>query len=303
MPLIVGVPFVVIIGAVLLLSLLAWYYVIARPWLEEAGNIAIVGRYIQRAGDALERAVEAVWRKFVAEPARAFAGYLSGLATVLVELPEQVVELAATVKTALHYLRTQAVPRLIDVATAPLERGIDRVDRLLDRTRAEAAAAVRGIDARIDRLRDVTIPDLRADVRGWVADLERWGRGIEGRLDALTGRVARELAPAIEAIRGIELPLLRGRVSSVEDELAAVAPYVLGLAGAVTLAQAIEGIRAASRAKAKLDRMCVLDLDEMDDLVGLAFVGLSMAALVEIVREGQGLAELHAQLVGELVGE
>lgn len=303
MPLIVGVPLVVVLGAVLLLAFLAWYYVMVRPWLEEAGNIALIGRYIQRAGDALERGVEAVWRRFVAEPAKALAGYLTGVAAVLVELPEQVVELAATVKQALHYLRHEAIPRMIEAAVAPLERGIDALDRLVDRTRAEAATLARGIDARIDRLTDVVIPDLRADVRGWVADLERWGRGIEGRLEALSGRLVDQAIRPLEQLRDVVIPRLTGRVKGVEDELEAVAPYVLGLAGAVTLAQAIEGIRAASRAKPKLDRMCVLDLDEMDDLIGLAFVGLSMAALVQLVREGQGLAELHSRLVEELISE
>lgn len=300
---VVAVPLVVVLGAVLLLAVIAWWQIVVVPWLEEAGGIAVIGRYIKSAGDAVERFILGLWTKYVQEPAEALAKWLHGTATQLVELPEQVVELAATVHHALTILRTQTVPALIDRATAPLERGIDAVDRLLDRTRSELAGFERGIEGRVRQLTEQLWDRAIGPVQRVQAELDRFAVGIDRRLDQLQEQLLERAVRPVQELAGNVIPQLRGRIGRVEDELEQVSPYVLGLAGAVTLAQAVEGIRAASRAKPKLDRMCVLDLDEMEDLVGLAFAGLSMAALVSIVREGQVLAEVHARLVDELIHE
>lgn len=298
---IIAIPFGVMIVAAVLLALLAFYFVIVRPWLLEASNLALIGGTIRRAVNAMEDSVISVWESYVEAPAKALASFFQGIGEVIRDLPEQVSALAADTADAVGWITGTGIPRAVASVKAAGASAVAAVDARVDGAISAVTRLRNAVDGRLDDLETYIASKVPAPVASLADELRRYARGIDRRVDQLADDLVDDAVKPLTALRDVTVPRLGTRVKGLEDDLAAVAPYVVGLAGAVTLSQAIEGIRAASRAKPKLDRLCTLDLDEVEDMLGFGFAALALTELVDLVREGATIAAEAADEIRTII--
>lgn len=297
---IITVPGVVV--ALALLAVAALIYALAygadvwlRPLLVGVANfVPFVGGYI---ADGASAVIDFVVRQLTAAAdgmASLASAWFDGLGIAFEWLSDSLSSFAADSWGALSTLFTATIPNGIAGAIDWTNQGIDAIG---DKIAAGLDLLWGGIDA----LSGAVAYGLAQAWRG-IDDL---GRDIGALASLLYGQVVTGLGWVIDdAIPGLGAEIgaltdhvgdLAADVGKLAKSLDGVLPYIVGLAAAIPLVDAIAGIRAASRAERKLDRMCMLDLDDMDDLLGLVLLVPAWPLIYEAI---DGAAEGLDEILG-----
>ncbi|MGH9203261.1 MAG: hypothetical protein ACRD2A_18695, partial [Vicinamibacterales bacterium] len=122
----------------------------------------------------------------------------------------------------------------------------------------------------IDRLRDDVIPTLRREVT----------RGI----DRITTRINDNIIPRIRGIE-ISLPNLRTRVNGIDDLLRDVRSWSVPIASVFTGAAVVALLRHVRTCQPKTERLCNLDPQYLEGLLGLALILPHLDEIRNVVKQ------------------
>lgn len=295
---VVAVPLLVLFGLLAVLAAWAAKEQLLRPWLEAmADDVPVIGRYIRRAIAAVTDAAGNAWARWLEPQIDRLRNWFDGLATTAAELEGGVAAFAEGLAADLKYLVDTRIPNAIGAAVGPVAKVANdalglagRVDDALERFRnrvldVELPNVARGIDRLRDRLLDVELP--------------RVARGID--------RLGREIARVDDRIGDVVLPRLRGAEAALRDVgrdvadlrglLEGVRAWVVPVAAAFGAVAVVELLRHVARCKPKTDRLCELDLDDWEDMLGLVVAFATIGELVQVMR---GVARGADELVDGL---
>lgn len=277
-----------------------------------------IGGAIARATDATAGRVVRWSKAVIAKQVRWFPDYLRHLILVVTAVPYELVQWGLDLTATFHRLGdllfrySPALPERLWGAiprhAARLDRHTRSIDDILTDSLPRAFGSI--ADLRGDLFRDVA-----GAGRGWVWRLGDAVDGLSHRLFNVATGVIWRMADQIEILQHSVAVTLPGQIGQLDDALRDLRDRVLGgiaagLADVRTRVEGLEGWRTETAAvvgailaamsiaeltdslsilrrnRFKLERQCMLDLDEMDDLLALFPVALSMALVVEIVRDG-----------------
>lgn len=280
--------------ALTLLAFWASYTQAFRPLLEGlADNVPVVGRYIRQG---LVRALDYAahqWERLLDTMLDTVVGWFDSLATIARQFYVEVRDYSETLAGDLRYLVQTKLPADLKARVAPVaalaanawELANTLDDRLgAFRTRVldvELPNLGRSIDRLRDRLLEVELPKL---ARG----IDR----LDDRLGALGGRTA-DLARDLAGVRTVDLPRISRETLDLRRLWERVDSWVTPVSAVFAGAAVVELLRHVARCKPKTERLCTLDLDDVDELLGLVVAFPMIAELVQVMRAaGHGADEI-----------
>lgn len=245
----------------------------------------------------IARAIEDAWRDWLRPHLRVLTGWLDNVATHLREFPREVSDFGtALVRRLDHYVHTrshqiiQAFLRPVRTLAAGAAAGVAALETGLADLRGDARAWVRAAEAAAT----AAITDLRGDARRWVNDARAELFGAIGAVHRLVVEGVLPRVGAIEdALPGIYIDL---------DDLRALynraAEWFLPIAAVFSGAAALALLRHVHDCRARSDRLCQTDPAFLDELLGLAFIGMSIAELQAFIRStAPAVAELADEFI------
>jgi hypothetical protein len=277
--------------------------------------IVIVGGFLQKLADfvpliggALSSAIGSIVDSFASFLTAWLAGteivlhdLWVGISTVVDDFVSAMEELGGAAYDGLTTLRHVVLPAVLDTVTWPIRELISAVE-------TAGAAAVGGLWAFVHAL-DGAVAGWLDWIRGELAGLGSRLAALEHLvLDGLTRRLDYVIGEALPALRSVDdvlgrgIDRLRDRLDElVHGELAQVIPWALAIAGSISAVRVIEAVRTVETFKPKSDRLCTLDLDDLEDLLGFALTALTLTELVALVREGLALEDGVVAELRELI--
>lgn len=281
----VAVGLLALFLALTLLAFWASYTQAFRPLLEGlAEHVPVVGKYIRQSiVSALDYAARQ-WERLLDTMLGTIVDWFDGLAGVARQFYVEVRQHAETLAADVAFLVDHRIPDAIAARLAPVAEIArdgkalavavdDRLDRF--RTRVldvELPSLGRGIDRLRDRVLEVELPKL---ARG----IDR----IDNRVDALRDRTA-GLVRDVGQIGTVAIPGLRAELGAARRLLDDVRSWVTPVSAVFAGAAVVELLRHVARCKPKTERLCTLDLDDVDELLGLALLFPMLDELVAAMR-------------------
>lgn len=241
------------------------------------GDVHIPG--IRRIAGAIEDA----WRDWLRPHLNILTGWLDNVATHLREFPREVSDFATVLARRLdHYVHTRS-HQVISAFLRP-------VRTLATEAKTLAAAATAGLvdlrgDARAwvraaEAAATAAITDLRGDARRWVREAEA---AATAAIAAVHQLVVEGVLPRIGAIEDA-LPGIRIDLDDLRGLYNRVAEWFLPIAAVFSGAAALALLRHVNDCRARSDRLCSTDPAFLDELLGLAFIGMSISELQAFIR-------------------
>jgi hypothetical protein len=239
--------------------------------------------------DRIARAVERAWRDWLQPHIDTLTGWLDNVATHLREFPREVADAFTGLAKQLEHYTSVVVHKVIQAFLTPVRIVAHRAD-------AVAAAAATGL------------VDLRGDARGWVNGLRDFMAGelvdLRGYVLGRLGDVHEALSASITAVRRmvvegvyprladieLELPSIRAALDRIDAWLSDVRAWFLPIAAVFSGAAALALLRHVHECRARSDRLCATDPDFLDELLGLAFLVVSISELQAFVRTAAPVA-------------
>lgn len=302
MPLLLPLP-VVIVGifcAMLAAATVVW----SRPIAEWMGdNIPVIGGRIRARIVQFSDYIEAQIERFAGGARDAVVDGLNGLTHAAQEFGEQFVLLGDELVERLQALATVTVPAKIRAALVPVNAavraarvladeahdiGVTLRDRTVPAVRTEARQAAAALDRRLDAIVDTTIPQL--------------GRALGQRIDRVVARIDGAVIPRLRDLE-LELPRLRDAQSALRRGLDEVREHAGAIAAIGGAAVALRLLRRVLRCESKLEKACTLDMDEWDDILGLAFTAVGIGSMLEIVRAGVAMEDAIADEIRAVLAD
>ena len=289
--------FVALLIAGLLWAINQW---LLKPLQEMAQLVPVIGGYIADAVGAVVGAVESFLSAWLDGAGELVGLWFDGLARTVEWFAHALDETAGVLGDGLDYLGTVAIPAVGSFVTGLIEDRVSPVEALVDRNQQEAFAGIEALSAWAAAT-GATLGQGIDALGGRVTqlDLDLQQKGIDA-IDRLNEQVLPSISADVKKLQ-VGLAELEAQVTAQGKVLEDSAAWVTAVAGAVTITQVIEGVRASARASRKLDRLCMLDLDEVEDLLGVLTPVLSLAAILAIVQAGQQVSELTAEAIGGML--
>jgi hypothetical protein len=245
------------------------------------GIVNAITRLIDRALEPSLRKLAEWWREFAEAAGDAW---------------REVTGFATDVAAKIEWLWSRGIPLAIQAVVRPIAQTASDAYGLATRLNTALNDAVRNINRQILTLATavaVTIPRALDDIRNRVIP------GVEGRVTAAINKVqavvADNVLPRLGRIE-FELPDIRGAIGTLGKLLDEVRNWAIPIASAFGAVAVIELLRHVRDCKPKSERLCRLDTDELEELLGLAIAIPTLAIIVTAIRSS-------ASDVGDLLGE
>lgn len=260
-----------------------------RPFLEAvARTVPVIGGYIRDAAEAALGWAEGLLSAILAGIGDLAGLFLHAAGDALDFVVGGIVEAVQALADGVVHLREVTIPGLLAVATAELGQAIDTIGARVGQLERGLHAGIDAIDARIGQLAH----DLSAGIDRVEARVGQLERAVFDRVDRVLDHLLRDVVPAltgrIDRVTD-DLADLRAKLGELAGSIGHYLPWIAAVAGVFTATRAIEALRTAERSKPKLDRLCTLDLGEVDDLLELALVIPSLALILSTTREAAGV--------------
>lgn len=227
---------------------------------------------------SVQKKISSVVSRFAGAKLAALAGWLAGLGTLAHELEVTLYSFAATTADAISHIATVTLPHEVAAATRPVGRTARQALRQARRGYTAAQLA-----ARAARAARAAAEAGLTRVRHRLGELDASLRWARNRIRTLTDRVGR----------------IAGRLSKVEKAVTFAA-----LAGVVVkvLARRFPWLF-CRRTNLLGKRVCGLDADYLESLLGTALLVASALSLAEMARALRGPTNLVAENLPKLIRE
>lgn len=294
----VAVPLAVALEVILLLMLRAAVVIVI------GGLLGVLADHVPVLGGKLARAIATVVGFFTRLIDRALEPSIKLIQNWWHELTDAATDvwndLAGFVtdianKTA--WLVKTKIPAMIAAALAPVANLV-----------RELAADIATIDDRLNSLGKTLGGIVRAHgeaIYGDIIPALKWLRetalpAVESRLRAAIHKievaVMDDVLPRLGRIE-VELPDIRGALKDLRGLMDEVRGYVGPLAAAFGVTAVIELLRHVRRCQPKTERLCRLDVDELEDLLGIAVSAVALSTIIAAVRSSARASSEAIELI------
>lgn len=293
----VAVPLALIFALLLLLAFYMAQQQTLLPLLEEIRDrLPRLARPVIPVGRMAE-AIAAAYGRWIEPHIQTLVRWFDTLAAVARNFYGATAEFATALAADLDYFVTTRVPAMtsarLRALLEPIVAATVRLDQLPDwladlrrdfraRAREIASAVAAPLAALLDQVIEVRIPALsnaiarvRAELRALVVD---------------------DVLPRLGTIE-VELPSIRTGLQNLRRLLDDARAYLLPIGAVFTAAAVVELLRHVRQCRPKTERLCRLDTDDLDELLGLLVAFPAIAEMVAVMR---GVAHGADELVDGL---